>query len=49
MRAGIRDQQNHAWAQFRADLLIHQSAQELLELPLALPRDIPHALAESRS
>ena len=41
LRAGVRDQQNYAWAQFRAALLIHQHAQEALELPLALRRDMP--------
>ena len=34
-------QQNDARAQFRAPLLIYQHAQEVLELPLALRRDIP--------
>src|ERR1700691_3674507 len=39
LRAGVLDEQDHAWAQSRSAPLIHQHGQELLELPLALRRD----------
>ena len=39
LRAGVVDEQDHAWAQARSALLVHQDVQELLELPLALRRD----------
>src|SRR6202044_1890905 len=39
LRAGVLDEQDHAWTQYRSAPLIHQHGQELLELPLALRRD----------
>jgi hypothetical protein len=39
LRASIGDEQDHAWAQPRSALLVHEDGQELLELPLALGRD----------
>jgi hypothetical protein len=41
LRASVFDEQDHAWAQARSAALVHQHAQELLELPLALRRDQP--------
>src|ERR1700688_3302762 len=41
LRAGVLDEQDHAWAQARSALFVHQHAQELVELPLALRRDQP--------
>ena len=41
LRAGVLDEQDHAWAQARSALFVHQHLQELVELPLALRRDQP--------
>ena len=41
LRASVGDEHDHPWAQACSALLIHQDAQKLLELPLALRRDHP--------
>jgi len=39
LRASVGDEQDHAWAQPRSALLVHEDGEEQLELPLALRGD----------